>query len=192
MYVCMYVWFERTRFRIAHNCACSKWSLAKKHHTYLPSSNLNCEIYRRVRTGGKWEEAKRLIRWRSSNGLEAAQIIHSFRKVESYVYWCFDSTADCYCYRRTIYNNLRLLSDYIQLPISWHGDNSWESTMDQNIVWCHRLCFPALVVLWRHALTFSTISGNGVKRETVPCSFSSVFFGCNLSCGSSTPWDIAF
>ena len=59
-------------------------------------------------------------------------------------------------------------------------------------IWCHRLCFPALVVLWRRALTFSTISGNGVKRETVLCSFSSVFFGCNLSCGSSTPWDIAF
>ena len=55
-----------------------------------------------------------------------------------------------------------------------------------------RLCFPALVVLCRCALTFSTISGDGVKQETVPCSFSSVFFGCNLSCGSSTPWDIAF
>ena len=169
------------------------WSLAKKHHTYLRSSNLNCEIYRRVRIRGKWGEARRLIRWRSSNGLEAAQTIHSFCNVESNVYWCFDFTADCYCYRRTIYDdNLRLLSDYRQLPISWHGDNSWESTMDQNIVWCHRLCFPALVVLWRCALTFSTISGNGVKRETVPCSFSSVFFGCNLSCGSSTPWDIAF
>ena len=107
-------------------------------------------MYRRVHTRGKWRDVRRPTRWRSSNGLEAAQTIHSFHSVESTVYQCFDFIVDCCYYRCPIYNdNLRLLSNHIQLPLAWHRDNSWESAMDQKIVWHHKLPFPVLVVLWR-------------------------------------------
>ena len=145
-------------------------------------------MYRRVHTRGKWRDVRRPTRWRSSNGLEAAQTIHSFHSVESTVHQCFDFIVDCCYYRCPLYNdNLRLLSNHIQLPLAWHRDNSWESAMDQKIVWHHKLRFPVLVVLWRCAFTFSTIPGNGVEGETVLSSFPPVFFGCTLSRGSSTP-----
>ena len=85
-------------------------------------------MYRRVHTRGKWRDVRRPTRWRSSNGLEAAQTIHSSHSVESTVHQCFDFIVDCCYYRCPLYNdNLRLLSNHIQLPLAWHRDNSWES-----------------------------------------------------------------